>query len=170
MKCVNMLTKLNLSGNKKGDFPTVLLVFMTVFTVLTTLFIFITNENNAAERIEEANLLDELYTKESQINFFLSEVAEDTIKEMNNKGFTGEEFKSKFLADVGSLEIPYEELKEVLRAENVEVKVEGSVVNIKVKGIKLVYDSSQEGTEDKDKAVVRMQYVYDYDKNFPIVQ
>jgi len=165
-----MLTKLNLSENKKGDFPTVLLVFMTVFIVLTTLFIFITNKNNAAERIEEANLLDELYTKESQINFFLSEVAEDTIKEMNNKGFTGEEFKSKFLADVGSLEIPYEELKEVLRAENVEVKVEGSVVNIKVKGIKLVYDSSQEGTEDKDKAVVRMQYVYDYDKNFPIVQ
>ena len=164
-----MLTKLNLSGNKKGDFPTVLLVFMTVFTVLTTLFIFITNENNAAERIEEANLLDELYTKEFQINFFLSEVAEDTVKEMNN-GFTGEEFKSKFLADVGSLELPYEEMKEVLRAENMEVKIEGSAVNVKVKGIKLVYDSSQEGTEDKDKAVVRMQYVYDYDENFPIVQ
>jgi len=164
-----MLTKLNLSGNKKGDFPTVLLVFMTVFTVLTTLFIFITNENNAAERIEEANLLDELYTKEFQINFFLSEVAEDTVKEMNN-GFTGEEFKSKFLADVGSLELPYEEMKEVLRAENMEVKIEGSAVNVKVKGIKLVYDSSDKDVQGKNRAIARVQYVYDYNGNFPIVR
>src|SRR3989344_6699859 len=117
--------------NRRGDVPVTVLVFLTVALLIGTLFIFATEGNPVKESIKDVGVLEELYIRESQIDFYLSVVSERAFEKSKTQGISEEIFVNNFILELRSRELPYEELEGV-DEENVFVGLEGNRLTLKV--------------------------------------
>lgn len=91
--------------NKKADLSTVLLVFMTLFLVMVSLFAFITSENKVEKKLTYSGTLDKLYTQEVQLKFIVEKTLEDSLfnsyREITNVNAGDDELRQKILIRFG---------------------------------------------------------------------
>jgi hypothetical protein len=147
--------------NKRADFPTVLIVFLTLFVTGAALFVFITSDVEIVEVIEDVNKLDDLYVNEKQINFYLTELVEENVIETATEsgGFNEHRFVDNLIDDLTNRELLYEELKGVedkIRVEN--VLFSGERIEFKIEGLKTEKDFSGESN-----SLVKAQHVFDFE-------
>lgn len=67
--------------NKKGDLPTVLLVFLVFLVVLTSLFTFLIKSKNINEYTESVGLINEVYEEQNLAEFYIIEAVKTSIVE-----------------------------------------------------------------------------------------
>ena len=65
--------------NRKGGTPIVLLVFIILILLLATLFNLMINSRNLQETVLDSSFLDSVYAKESEIKFFVRDIAEQAL-------------------------------------------------------------------------------------------
>lgn len=102
--------------NKKGEISIVLLVLMTLVLVGATLFVFNINLGKFKTKITNVRVLEEVYVVENQINFYINEIMEETLK--NNKN-NKKDFIDNFKQGLGKYKIGEEYLiKELSQVED----------------------------------------------------
>lgn len=62
--------------NKKADISVLLLVLMTLILVVSALFIFNLNSKKVEAKIIEYNSLNDIYSREKEINFYINDIME----------------------------------------------------------------------------------------------
>ena len=62
--------------NKKADISVLLLVLMTLILVISALFIFNLNSKKTTAKIIEYNSLNDIYSREKEINFYINDIME----------------------------------------------------------------------------------------------
>ena len=76
-----MLTAKLFPGSRKGDFSIVLLVFLVLFVVLVSLFIFGTSSGKIVAQIQDAGIINKVKLEKSTAEFYIAEIAKNSLVE-----------------------------------------------------------------------------------------
>lgn len=139
--------------NKKGDIAILALVMLSVILLGSTLFVFYTNSAKISSEINDARMLNAIYIKEQQIDFYVNEAVDRSFKKSFDENSFLLEFKNNLrFYDKNDILVREELLKiaEEVNENNIEYGKE-LVLNIKTEIV----------VKEKDMIVS-----YNYDKGF----
>ncbi|MCX6748321.1 MAG: hypothetical protein NT076_01830 [Candidatus Pacearchaeota archaeon] len=139
-----MLTK-----KSSTSISVVLLVAMTMLLVASSVFVFLIS-NNPGKKITDARAIEEVYAKESQLGFFIKQVA----LEVDKEGFkTPDEFKEKFKARISGYNVDVKNdavlfsLIKFMRNNAWSCDVSANTISIKVSDFKIYLYQGEGGLE-----------------------
>lgn len=150
--------------NKKGTM-TVSIVLLVVFTLLlvsSALYMFITKNNSSYAKIYTPSALEDIYSKETQLNFYLMHFTENSAKGINEDDSNN--IKEIFLANFqkeldkykteGKFLIPeFSFVEPQLKEENVIIKDNAIKIKFKIK--------IEDSLKDKEKEILSAVYIYE---------
>ena len=139
--------------NKKADASIVLLIFMTVFVCAASLFIFFINEKNNSNFISSVYKIDDFYSKEENIAFFVYGVARDVVNKNKNIDETifinsfKKEYYDTLLLNKDNLNSPdffnYGSVLNTLKNEkNYDVEIKEGTLFFTLRGVEFTQDLS----------------------------
>lgn len=146
--------------NKKGmELAIPFLVLMTIILVTSTLFVFNLNSKSVGTKIGDYGLLDDINIKEKQINFYINDVVENTISEIQK----GKDVKTQFIENFNKELNKYKngEIFYVKELEQLQSQLNTDKIKIEDKKISIVF-KIEIGEEFPDKMTV----IYSYEKEF----
>ena len=82
--------------NKKADISVLLLVLMTLILVISALFIFNLNSKKTTAKIIEYNSLNDIYSREKEINFYINDIMERVGSRIDKNKNIKDEFIKNF--------------------------------------------------------------------------
>ncbi len=172
--------------NKKGGSIAIgILVFLTLFILVTTLFYINTKHSELSEDFVENNKLAQVYNKEEAINFYIQDLVEKAASEKNSKedfisslkgyldksqvvrrDITTEQRKTIVEEESVWIFQELEEIEEQIKKENVELiknsrgEIDGFKLNLE---IKLTSEDFRiwEGESEKYDFVKSVEYKYE---------
>jgi hypothetical protein len=78
--------------NKKGAMLSiVVIVLFAIILVLTCLFYFVTSKSHIVERLNVHDSISALYIEEAQVNYLISQIFEDSVKNLNSNNLLSKE-------------------------------------------------------------------------------
>ena len=110
--------------NKKADLATTFLVFMTLIVAGATIFLFLTSSRNIEAKIVDARFMDDLYLKEEQLDFYISEIIEKAF-EKTKGNINQENFVNNFKIELGK----YKKNGEYITEELGEIEKQADKIN-----------------------------------------
>jgi hypothetical protein len=83
---------------KKADhsIPIVILVLMTLVLTSSSLFIFYVHSGKVSATIMDSRILDDVYSKENKINFYLNDIFDKSVLKIGNRENPVPEFIASF--------------------------------------------------------------------------
>lgn len=139
--------------NKRGDVAILALVILSVILLGSTLFVFYNNSSKISSEINDARFLNVIYLKEQQIDFYINEAIDRSLKKSFDENSFLLEFKKNIkFYDKDNILVREELLRiaEEVNENNAEYGKE-LVLNVKIQVV----------AREKDMIVT-----YDYDKKF----
>lgn len=122
--------------NKKADAPTVILVLMVLVLAIAGLFIFLQNQGKLENSIVNARVIDSVYLKEQEIEFYLKTAAEKVLDEQ--QGFTEQGFKTNLINEISGQQFEDELLNSFKnKINNIQVNVQGDKIIIELKDFEI---------------------------------
>lgn len=151
--------------NKRAATPLsiLLLVFMTLILVATSLFVFYISGGNIKEKVSDLRFIDDVYVKEEQINFYIAKMVETSFKQTK----TEKEFIEKLREEIEKLK-EYEEYDEYpslpepskiefeISEENLDYSDDLVKINFKIE----IRNKITEGIGNNEKEIIRASYNY----------
>ena len=177
--------------NKRGDISIVILVFLVVFVVSASLFVFVTSSLKENVKISGAAIVDKVKLQENSVKFHIKQVGEKSViktyKEIiNNKEYIGdtvilvnniepefkllnenlnENFKTKFINNFKSEFESYNFEGDYLK--NIQSIIYNNLFDIGFNGEILVFsENKQEFYEHSDEIQVTYQPIIKLEFNF----
>ncbi len=139
--------------NKKGDISITLLVVMAVVVAGAASFIFLTDSGKLEQKVANARALDEIYSKEEVLDFYISEIL-DNIKGITTK----EDFVDKFRSEIGK----YKDNEKYVLEELANVRIQAG--EARIENGKVIVDFNIPLGFKEDDFEIRKAYVRTFEK------
>ena len=139
--------------NSKGDVAVLALVILTVILFGSSLFVFHTNSSKIIGEINDARAINNIYIKEQQIDFYLNEVIDRSLKNSFDKNSFISEMKQN---------LKLYDKEDILVRENLMRIAEGVNENSVIFEKEIILNVEEQIVSKKDKIIVS----YFYNKKF----
>lgn len=152
--------------NKKGGMSVsiALLVLATLVLSCFSLLTFYLREKNLREIIYLSSLED-IYSKEAIVNFYIYEAMESAIKKSKNPDFSKADFITNFMAEInaynlekGAIVMELEQLKQQINEESIKYNAESKIVSAEFQII--IEDKIVVMEDEKEKELFSASYTY----------
>lgn len=146
--------------NKRGmELAIPFLVLMTIILTISALMIFNLNSNRTVANMDDYSLMDNILVKEKQINFYINDIFENSVSEIQK----GRDIKTQFIENFNKELNKYKnnEIFYIKELEQLEGQLDLDKINLEDKKISIIF-KIEIGKEFPDKLIV----VYSYEKEF----
>ena len=135
--------------NNKGDVAVLALVILTVILFGSSLFVFHTNSSKIIGEINDARAINNIYIKEQQIDFYLNEVIDRSLKNSFDKNSFISEMKQN---------LKLYDKEDILVRENLMRIAEGVNENSVIFEKEIILNVEEQIVSKKDKIIISFSY------------